>query len=48
VSGKRTITTALTGHVHVEPENVIAALEAISRFSVDPRRLIYLPPTMSP
>ena len=48
VSGKRTITTALYGHVRIEPENATAALEVISRFAVDPRWLIYLPPTMSP
>jgi protein phosphatase len=48
VSGKRTITTALMGHVRIEPENAAAALEVISRFAVDPRWLIYLPPTMSP
>jgi protein phosphatase len=48
VSGKRTITTSLMGHVRIEPGNAAAALEVISRFSVDPRWLIYLPPTMSP
>jgi polynucleotide kinase-phosphatase len=48
VSGKRTITTSLMGHVRIEAENAAAALEVISRFSVDPRWLIYLPPTMSP
>ncbi|MDQ1392666.1 MAG: hypothetical protein QOF30_1643, partial [Acidimicrobiaceae bacterium] len=29
-------------------ENAIAALEVMSRFAVDPRWLVYLPPTMSP
>jgi protein phosphatase len=48
VLGKRTITTSLMGHVRIEAENAAAALEVISRFSVDPRWLIYLPPTMSP
>src|SRR5262249_21586724 len=48
VSGKRTITTSLMGHVRIEPENAAAALEVISRFAIDPRWLIYLPPTMSP
>jgi protein phosphatase len=48
VSGKRTITTSLMGHVRIEAENAAAALEVISRFAVDPRWLIYLPPTMSP
>jgi protein phosphatase len=48
VQGKRTIVTRLTGSVRVEPENAAAALEVMSRFAVDPRWLIYLPPTMSP
>ncbi len=48
VSGKRTITTSLMGHIRIEAENAAAALEVISRFAVDPRWLIYLPPTMSP
>src|SRR6185295_13510984 len=29
-------------------ENSAAALEAMSRWAVDPRWLVYLPPTMSP
>jgi protein phosphatase len=48
VTGKRTITTSLIGHVRIEAENAAAALEVISRFAVDPRWLIHLPPTMSP
>lgn len=48
VSGKRTITTSLMGHIRIEAENATAALEVISRFAIDPRWLIYLPPTMSP
>jgi protein phosphatase len=48
VQGKRTIVTRLAGSVRVEPENAAAALEVMSRFAVDPRWLIYLPPTMSP
>jgi protein phosphatase len=49
VSGKRIIETRLTGStVTVREENAIAALEVMSRFAVDPRWLIYLPPTMSP
>lgn len=48
VTGKRTITTGLMGHVRLESENAAAALEIMSRFCVDPRWLIYLPPTMSP
>ncbi|WP_051065416.1 polynucleotide kinase-phosphatase [Nocardiopsis potens] len=39
-----------TGHgpVKVPGENTLAALEAMSRFAVDPRWLLYLPPTMAP
>jgi protein phosphatase len=48
VLGKRTIGTRLIGTVRVEPERAAAALEVMSRFAVDPRWLIYLPPTMSP
>jgi protein phosphatase len=49
VTGKRIISTRLTGStVTVREENAIAALEVMSRFAIDPRWLIYLPPTMSP
>jgi len=48
VIGKRTIPTHLAGNVFLQPENSAAALEVMSRFAVDPRWLIYLPPTMSP
>ena len=49
VIGKRIIETRLTGStVTVREENAIAALEVMSRFAIDPRWLIYLPPTMSP
>jgi protein phosphatase len=49
VAGKRQIETRLTGTtVTVREENAIAALEVMSRFAIDPRWLIYLPPTMSP
>jgi protein phosphatase len=46
--GKRQIHTALRPNLTVREENVLAALEVMSRFAVDPRWLIYLPPTMSP
>ncbi|GAA3081639.1 polynucleotide kinase-phosphatase [Streptosporangium carneum] len=36
------------GHVKVREENSAAALEIMSRFAVDPRWLVYLPPTMAP
>jgi protein phosphatase len=48
VQGKRIVMTRLVGSVRVEPENAAAALEVMSRFAIDPRWLIYLPPTMSP
>jgi protein phosphatase len=49
VTGKRIIETRLTGStVTVREENAAAALEVMSRFAIDPRWLIYLPPTMSP
>lgn len=48
VVGKRIIQTRLGGAVTVREENAAAALEVMSRFAVDPRLLVYLPPTMSP
>ncbi len=48
VLGKRLITTRLRGSITIREENAIAALETMSRFAVNPKWLIYLPPTMSP
>jgi protein phosphatase len=48
VAGKRTVDTRLHHRVTVRAENAAAALEVMSRFAVDPRWLIYLPPTMAP
>ena len=48
VLGKRVISTRLHHNVTIREENTITALETISRFAVDPKWLIYLPPTMSP
>lgn len=48
VIGKRIVETRLHGNVTVRGENAIAALEVMSRFAVNPKWLIYLPPTMSP
>jgi len=48
VAGKRFIETRLMGTVTIREQNASAALEAMSRFSIDPRWLIYLPATMSP
>ncbi|GAT66122.1 polynucleotide kinase-phosphatase [Planomonospora sphaerica] len=36
------------GRIKVREENAAAALEIMSRFAVDPRWLVYLPPTMAP
>ncbi len=46
--GKQIIETRLVGRVIVEEDRAAAALEVMSRFALDPRWLIYLPPTMSP
>lgn len=48
VNGKRHIDTRLHGRLMVREEQAAAALETMSRFALDPRWLIYLPPTMSP
>ena len=48
VIGKRISSTRLRNNVTVREENSIAALEVMSRFALNPKWLIYLPPTMSP
>ena len=48
VVGTRWFETQYGGKVKIPEENAAAALEIMSRFAVDPRWLIYLPPTMSP
>lgn len=48
ILGKRLIDTRLLPAIAVREENGRAALEVMSRFAVDPKWLIYLPPTMSP
>ena len=48
VMGKKIISTRLRRNVTIREENGNAALEIISRFAVNPKWLIYLPPTMSP
>ena len=45
---KHVITTALIPAITIREENASAAIEVMSRFCIDPRWLIYLPPTMSP
>ncbi len=46
--GKRIIGTRLQHNVTISAEHGAAALEVMSRFAVNPKWLIYLPPTMSP
>jgi protein phosphatase len=48
VLGKRRIHTELGGYITVLEANSLPALETISRFAVNPKWLIHLPPTMSP
>ena len=48
VLGSRIVETAYQRRVGVREENAAAALEVMSRFAVDPRWLLHLPPTMSP
>lgn len=48
VLGKRIVSTRLSANVTIREENAIAALEIMSRFAINPKWLIYLPPTMSP
>ncbi len=48
VIGKRIIQTRLRNNLTIKEENSIAALEVMSRFALNPKWLIYLPPTMSP
>src|SRR5260370_33377043 len=48
VVGKRFISTRLHSNITIPAENAMAALEVMSRFAVNPKWLIYLPPTMSP
>ena len=48
VSGSRVIETAYVSRITVREDHAAAALEVMSRFAVDPRWLLYLPPTMSP
>jgi protein phosphatase len=48
VLGKRIISTRLARNLTIPEENAIAALEVMGRFAVDPKWLVYLPPTVSP
>ncbi|MFC4113479.1 polynucleotide kinase-phosphatase [Nonomuraea zeae] len=48
VIGTRYVETRFGSRVKVMEENAAAALEIMSRFAVDSRWLVYLPPTMAP
>ena len=48
VLGKRGVQTRLAGRVTVREQNAAGALEVMSRFALEPRWLLYLPPTMAP
>jgi len=48
VTGKRVIQTGYLSRITIGAANAAAALEVMTRFAIDPRWLIYLPPTMSP
>ncbi|MCI0395688.1 MAG: polynucleotide kinase-phosphatase [Chloroflexi bacterium] len=48
VTGKQIIATRLVPQIIVREENSAAALEVMGRFAVNPKWLIYLPPTMAP
>jgi protein phosphatase len=48
VTGTRVIETGHGPRVKIGEANAAAALEVMSRFAIDPRWLLYLPPTMSP
>ncbi len=48
VLGKRMVDTRLMPRLTIGAEQSAAALEVMSRFAIDPRWLIYLPPTMAP
>ena len=48
INGKNLIETRFQSKVIIREENAVAALEVMSRFAVNPKWLIHLPPTMSP
>ncbi|HYN97353.1 MAG TPA: polynucleotide kinase-phosphatase [Pilimelia sp.] len=48
VLGKRVVETRYHGRVTIGEENAAGALEVMSRFALDPRWLLYLPPTIAP
>ena len=48
LTGKRIISTSLTNNITIREENAIASLKVMSRFAMNPKWLIYSPPTISP
>ncbi len=48
IAGKRVIETGFARTVSIREENAAAAIEVMGRFAIDPRWLVYLPPTMAP
>jgi protein phosphatase len=48
VRGKQIVETRFSHPITIREERAVAALQVMSRYSVDPRWLIYLPPTMAP
>ena len=47
ITGKRLISTRLRKSIVIREEQSAAALETLSRYTVDPKWLVYLPPTMA-
>jgi len=48
ITGRHIVETTHGHRVTIKEENAMAALEVMSRFAINPKWLIYLPPTMSP
>jgi protein phosphatase len=48
ITGKHIVETTYGRNITIKEENAITALEVMSRFAINPKWLIYLPPTMSP
>jgi protein phosphatase len=48
VLGPRIVETATMGRISLREDHAAGALEVMSRFAIEPSRLVYLPPTMSP
>jgi protein phosphatase len=48
VTGKHIVETTYGHNITIKEENAITALEVMSRFAINPKWLVYLPPTMSP